>query len=71
MTSGAFRKPDWSLGYAKRLLSPTLFIATQDELDVISVCNLSGEVVQTLGTRKRTVLAASLAEFLTQLKPVL
>ena len=58
----------------KRLkLSPTLFIATQDnELDVISVCNLSGEVCkETLGTRKRTVLAASLAEFLTQLKPVL
>ena len=58
----------------KRLkLSPTLFIATQDnELDVISVCNLSGEVCkETLGTRKRTVLAASLTEFLTQLKPVL
>lgn len=58
----------------KRLkLSPTLFIATQDnELDVISVCNLSGEVCkETLGTRKRTVLADSLAEFLTQLKPVL
>ncbi|MCF2001668.1 SecY-interacting protein Syd, partial [Escherichia coli] len=46
---------------------------TQDnELDVISVCNLSGEVCkETLGTRKRTVLADSLAEFLTQLKPVL
>lgn len=58
----------------KRLkLSPTLFIATQEnELDVISVCNLSGEVVkETLGTRNRRVLAASLADFLTQLKPLL
>ncbi|HHG8772749.1 TPA: SecY-interacting protein [Raoultella planticola] len=58
----------------KRLkLSPTLFIATLDsELDVISVCNLSGEVVkETLGTRQRTTLSPSLASFLTQLEPVL
>ncbi|CAM7483916.1 SecY-interacting protein [Citrobacter sedlakii] len=58
----------------KRLkLPPTLFIATQEnELEVISVCNLSGDVIkETLGTRQRTVLAPSLAEFLTQLKPVL
>jgi len=58
----------------KRLkLAPTLFIATLDsELDVISVCNLSGEVIQeTLGTRKRSVLAPSLAEFLTCLEPIL
>ena len=57
----------------KRLkLSPTLFIATlESELDVISVCNLSGEVMQeTLGTRKRTRLASDLPEFLTQLQPV-
>ncbi|WLI78653.1 SecY-interacting protein [Kosakonia sp. H02] len=57
----------------KRLkLPPTLFIATLDsELDVISLCNLSGEVLQeTLGTRKRTVLAPSLAEFLHQIEPV-
>ncbi|SEL15560.1 SecY interacting protein Syd [Kosakonia sacchari] len=57
----------------KRLkLSPTLFIATLDsELDVISLCNLSGEVVQeTLGTRQRTVLAPSLADFLNRLEPV-
>ncbi|MCL6744118.1 SecY-interacting protein [Kosakonia sp. R1.Fl] len=57
----------------KRLkLSPTLFIATLDsELDVISLCNLSGEVVkETLGTRQRTVLAPSLAAFLDQLEPV-
>lgn len=58
----------------KRLkLSPTLFIATLDsELEVISVCNLRGEVVQeTLGTAKRRVLAPSLADFLSQLEPVL
>ncbi len=58
----------------KRLkFSPTLFIATQEnELEVISVCNLSGEVIkETLGTRNRTVLAATLAEFLTQLNPLL
>jgi len=58
----------------KRLkLSPTLFIATLDsELDVISVCNLSGEVVkETIGTRNRDLLAPSLADFLTRLEPVL
>ena len=58
----------------KRLkLSPTLFIATlESELDVISVCNLSGEVVkETLGTAKRLTLSPSLAGFLNQLEPVL
>ncbi|CAH6105827.1 Protein Syd, partial [Klebsiella oxytoca] len=58
----------------KRLkLSPTLFIATLDsELEVISVCNMSGEVIkETLGTRKRTTLSPSLANFLNSLKPVL
>ena len=58
----------------KRLkLSPTLFIATLDsELEVISVCNMSGEVIkETLGTRKRTTLSPSLASFLNSLKPVL
>jgi len=58
----------------KRLkLSPTLFIATLDsELDVISVCNLSGEVFkETIGTRNRDALAPSLADFLAQLKPYL
>ncbi|EDX5978730.1 TPA: SecY-interacting protein [Salmonella enterica] len=44
----------------------------ENELEVISVCNLSGEVIkETLGTRNRTVLAATLAEFLTQLNPLL
>ncbi|MGP3593436.1 SecY-interacting protein [Vagococcus sp. WN89Y] len=58
----------------KRLkLSPTLFIATlNSELDVISLCNLSGEVIkETLGTRKRTVLAPDLATFLGQLDPII
>ncbi|MFN1128673.1 SecY-interacting protein [Lelliottia nimipressuralis] len=58
----------------KRLkLAPTLFIATLDsELDVIAVANLNGEVIkETLGTRKRDVLAPSLAAFLNQLDPVL
>ncbi|EGT5759992.1 SecY-interacting protein [Cronobacter sakazakii] len=57
----------------KRLkLSPTIFIATLDsELDVISLCNLTGEVVQeTLGTRKRRVLAPPLSTFLSQLTPI-
>ncbi|SNY75616.1 SecY-interacting protein [Enterobacter sp. CC120223-11] len=57
----------------KRLkLSPTLFIATLDsELDVVSVCNLTGEVVlETLGTRNRTTLSASIASFLTHLEPL-
>ena len=54
-------------------LSPTLFIATlESELDVISVCNLSGEVVkETLGTAKRITLSPSLAGFLNHLEPVL
>ena len=56
----------------KRLkLSPTLFIATrEDELEVISVCNLSGEVVlEKLGTRQRAVLAPTLSDFLSRLEP--
>ncbi|HDS1151497.1 TPA: SecY-interacting protein [Pluralibacter gergoviae] len=54
-------------------LSPTLFIATlESELDVISVCNLSGEVLlETVGTRRRSVLSASLASFLSHLEPAL
>lgn len=56
----------------KRLkLSPTLFIATcDDEMDVISVCNLTGEVVhEKIGTRQRTVLSPSLVAFLSSLEP--
>jgi len=58
----------------KRLkLPPTLFIGTLDsELDVVSVCNLTGEVVlETLGTRNRTTLSASVASFLSHLEPLL
>ncbi|MBX4276632.1 SecY-interacting protein Syd, partial [Mycobacterium tuberculosis] len=49
------------------------FIATlESELDVISVCNLSGEVVkETIGTAKRITLSPSLAAFLNHLEPVL
>ncbi|MGE9551554.1 SecY-interacting protein [Erwinia amylovora] len=46
--------------------TPTLFIATTDSgQEVISVCNLSGEVVlEQPGTQKRSVLAGDLATFL-------
>lgn len=52
--------------------TPTLFIATTtSELEVISLCNLSGEVIlEQLGTKKREVLAPSLAEFITLLQAV-
>ncbi|PHI32081.1 SecY-interacting protein [Budvicia aquatica] len=52
-------------------LSPTLFIATTDsEMDMVSVCNLTGEVIlEHFGTKKREVLAPSLAAFLQDLQP--
>lgn len=52
--------------------SPTLFIATtESELDVVSVCNLSGEVIiEQLGTLKKQVIAPSLESFLNYLQPV-
>lgn len=58
----------------KRLkLSPTLFIGTlESDTEVISLCNLSGEVVkETLGRRQSVVLSSSLTAFLNELEPVL
>lgn len=57
----------------KRLkLTPTLFIGTTDsEKDIISVCNVSGEVIlETFGQKKREVLAENLSIFLSKLIPV-
>lgn len=53
--------------------SPTLFIATtESELEVISVCNLSGEVIlEQLGTQKRSVLAPDLQQFIEALQVAL
>lgn len=56
----------------KRLkLSATLFLATtQDEMEVVSLCNLSGEIVlEKIGTKQRKVLAPSLITFLESLQP--
>ncbi|MGM3173899.1 SecY-interacting protein [Dickeya lacustris] len=58
----------------KRLkLSPTLFLATTDsEMMLISLCNLSGEVVlEEFGTRTRRVLCGSLSDFLSKLSPLI
>jgi len=53
-------------------LVPTLFIAvTDDEMEVISICNQTGEIIlDTVGTKKRTILAATMVEFLEKLEPV-
>lgn len=52
--------------------TPTLFIATTaSDSEVISVCNLTGEVIcETLGTQRREKLAADLRTFLKLLQPV-
>lgn len=53
--------------------SPTLFIATTDsELEVIVVCNLTGQVLlEQLGKKKRTILADNVAEFIQRLEIML
>ncbi|OON39592.1 SecY-interacting protein [Izhakiella australiensis] len=53
--------------------TPTLFIATTGtDLDVVSVCNLTGAVVlERLGSKQRQSLANSLYDFLAQLQPVI
>ena len=45
---------------------PTLFIgATDHDTEIISICNLSGEVIrEALGSKKRDILSENLAEFL-------
>lgn len=53
-------------------ISPTLFLATtDDELEVVTICNLTGEVLlEKIGSAQRTVLASSLCIFLDALHPV-
>ncbi|MEZ3499618.1 SecY-interacting protein [Pantoea sp. KPR_PJ] len=52
--------------------TPTLFIAaTASEQEIISLCNLTGEIIlEQPGTKSRTVLAENLEIFLTNLQPV-
>ncbi|RLM25916.1 SecY-interacting protein [Brenneria alni] len=57
----------------KRLkLPPTLFLATTDsEMTMISLANISGEVIlEEFGTKKHQVLAPTLVDFLSQLSPL-
>ncbi|WP_434527002.1 SecY-interacting protein [Photorhabdus asymbiotica] len=57
----------------KRLrLSPTAFIATVDsDMSIISLCNLTGEVIlERFGSNKRTLLFTDLIGFLSAIKPV-
>ncbi|WP_114194510.1 SecY-interacting protein [Edaphovirga cremea] len=56
----------------KRLkLGPTLFLATtESEMEMISLCNVSGQVIQEqFGTKRREKLTNSLSEFLFGLAP--
>lgn len=53
--------------------TPTLFIATTaSEQEIISLCNLSGEVIlEQPGTKKQQILADDLQMFLKNLQPVI
>ncbi|MDC9592597.1 SecY-interacting protein [Xenorhabdus sp. IM139775] len=58
----------------KRLkLSPTVFIGTTDtDMGLISVCNLTGQVIlEKFGSHERSTLAADLASFLAVITPVM
>lgn len=52
-------------------ISPTIFLATTaDEMEIVALCNLTGEVVlEKLGTSKRITLSSTLPEFLATLNP--
>ncbi|CAH0534247.1 Protein Syd [Vibrio stylophorae] len=56
----------------QRRLSPSLFIGSLDsEIEIISVCNLTGQVLkEVLGKKQHQILAPDLATFLNGLEPV-
>lgn len=65
-------KPDRPSGDAKTAETVTdLFLATtESEMTLVSLCNVSGNVVlEQFGSNKRTLLAASLGNFLDALRP--
>ncbi|MGL5550897.1 MAG: SecY-interacting protein Syd, partial [Plesiomonas shigelloides] len=55
----------------QRKCTPTLFVAlTDDDNQIVSVCNLTGAVVlERLGSSEHTVLADNLVAFLGGLQP--
>ncbi len=68
-----YRKDQHALVTQKRLkLSPTLFIATlESDLEMISLCNLTGEIIlEKFGSKEKRVLAPNLIHFIQELTPV-